>query len=253
MGLAARLLHFEAIDSTNAEAHRLAKEGERGPLWIVADLQSQGRGRLGRHWVSESGNLYSTFVFTLAATALTASQVGFVAALAVRDTALALLPRKAPPVMIKWPNDVQLGGAKFAGILPETVAQSEGGRITVALGMGLNLAHAPEGTAYPVTAFARHGAQATPREALDTLDGALSYWLSVWQEGRGFAQIRESWLKDAAGLGKEFTATVNQSEIHGRFESLGDDGAMILKLADGSLRPIHSGEVQVRIRDTGRA
>ncbi|MFZ5674239.1 MAG: biotin--[acetyl-CoA-carboxylase] ligase [Pseudomonadota bacterium] len=246
MGLKARLLHFEAIDSTNAEAHRLANDGERGPLWIVGDLQSQGRGRLGRHWVSEPGNLYATFVFTLQGTALTASQVGFVAALAIRDTALALLPRKAPPVMIKWPNDVQLGGAKLAGILVETVAQSTVGQVTVAVGMGLNLAHAPEDTPYPATALARHGAAVTPREGLDVLDGALSYWLSVWEEGRGFAAVRESWLKDAAGLGEEFTATVNNSEIRGRFESLGEDGAMILALADGSLKSIHSGEVQVR-------
>ncbi len=246
MGLKVRLLQFEAIDSTNAEAHRLAADGERGPLWIVADLQSQGRGRLGRQWVSEPGNLYATFVFTFQGTALTASQVGFVAALAIRDTALPLLPKKAPPVMIKWPNDVQLGGAKLSGILVETVAQPNDGRITVAIGMGLNLAHAPEGTPYPATALARHGVSVTPREGLDVLDGSLSYWLSVWQEGRGFAAIRESWLKDASGLGQEFTATVNNSEIRGRFESLGEDGAMILALADGSLKSIHSGEVQVR-------
>ena len=246
MGLKARLLHFEAIDSTNAEAHRLAQAGEQGPLWIAADLQSQGRGRLGRQWVSEPGNLYATFVFTLRGSALTASQAGFVAALAIRDTALALLPKKAPPVMIKWPNDVQLGGAKLSGILVETVAQPLAGHITVAIGMGLNLAHAPAGTPYPAAALAHHGVNATPREGLDVLDGSLSYWLSVWQEGRGFAAIRESWLKDAAGLGQEFTAMVNNSEIRGRFESLGDDGAMILALADGSLKSIHSGEVQVR-------
>ena len=248
MGLAGRLLHFEAIDSTNAEAHRLAKDGERGPLWIIADLQSQGRGRLGRHWVSEPGNLYATFVFTLQGSALTASQVGFVAALAIRDTALSVLPRGAPSLGIKWPNDVQLGGAKFAGILPETVAQSAAGRITVALGMGLNIAHAPGGTPYPVTALARHGASIAPRDCLDILDRALKHWLSMWQEGRGFAEIRAAWLAHAAGLGQEFQATVNQTDVRGTFTDLGDDGAMILALPDGSLKPIHSGEVQVRPR-----
>jgi BirA family biotin operon repressor/biotin-[acetyl-CoA-carboxylase] ligase len=246
MGLKARLLHFEAIDSTNAEAHRLAADGERGPLWIVSDLQSQGRGRLGRHWVSEPGNLYATFVFTLQGSALTASQMGFVAALAIRDTALALLPKKAPPVMIKWPNDVQLGGAKLSGILSKRWRSRPKAISPWRSAWGLNLAHAPEGTPYPAAALAHHGVNATPREGLETLDGALSYWLSVWQEGRGFAAIRESWLKDAAGLGQEFTATVNNNEIRGRFESLGEDGAMILALADGSLKSIHSGEVQVR-------
>ncbi len=246
MGLLGRLLHFEAIDSTNAEAHRLAKEGERGPLWIAADLQSQGRGRLGRHWVSEPGNLYATFVFTLQGSALIASQIGFVAALAIRDTALGLLPRGTGPIKIKWPNDVQLAGAKFAGILPETVAQAAEGRITVALGMGLNIAHAPEGTPYPVTALARHGASITPRACLDVLDRSLAHWLAQWREGQGFAEIRQNWLAHAAGLGQDFVGVVNQKEIKGRFTDLGDDGAMILVLADGSLRPIHSGEVQAR-------
>jgi BirA family biotin operon repressor/biotin-[acetyl-CoA-carboxylase] ligase len=246
MGLLGRLLHFEAIDSTNAEAHRLAKEGERGPLWIVADLQSQGRGRLGRHWVSEPGNLYATFVFTLQGTALTASQIGFVAALAIRDTALSVLPRGAGPIKIKWPNDVQLGGAKFAGILPETVAQSAGGRITVALGMGLNIAHAPEATPYPVTSLGRHGGVIAPRECFDVLDRSLAHWLGVWREGWGFAEVRQEWLAHAAGLGQDFVGVVNQKEVKGRFADLGDDGAMILILADGSRKPIHSGEVQTR-------
>jgi BirA family biotin operon repressor/biotin-[acetyl-CoA-carboxylase] ligase len=250
MGLLGRLLHFEVIDSTNAEAHRLAKAGERGPLWIAADLQSRGRGRLGRHWVSEPGNLYATFVFTFKGTALVASQTGFVAALAIRDTALAVLPRGMGPIKIKWPNDLQLGGAKFAGILPETVAQSGDGRITVALGMGLNIAHAPEETPYPVTALSRHGGSIGTGEALALLDRSLAHWLMIWREGVGFADVRENWLAHAAGLGQDFIGLVNQKEVQGKFADLGDDGAMILILADGSRKPIHSGEVQARVRDT---
>jgi BirA family biotin operon repressor/biotin-[acetyl-CoA-carboxylase] ligase len=246
MGLLGRLLHFEAIDSTNAEAHRLVREGERGPLWIMADLQSQGRGRLGRHWVSEPGNLYLTFVFTLQGSALVASQIGFVAALAIRDAAADVLPEGTGPIRIKWPNDVQLSGAKFAGILPETVAQGGDGRITVALGLGLNIAHAPEGTPYPVTALTRHGGSVTPGECLAVLDRWLAHWLMIWREGRGFAEIRENWLAHAAGLGQDFVGVVNQKEVRGRFADLGDDGAMILILADGSRKPIHSGEVQAR-------
>jgi BirA family biotin operon repressor/biotin-[acetyl-CoA-carboxylase] ligase len=245
MGLLGRLLHFETIDSTNVEAHRLAREGELGPLWIVADLQSQGRGRLGRHWVSEPGNLYATFVFTLESPVVTASQVGFVAALAIRDTAAHVLPETGG-IAIKWPNDVQLAGAKFAGILPETVAQSGDGRITVALGMGLNIAHAPEGTPYPVTALTRHGGSITPRECLTLLDRSLAHWLAIWREGKGFSEIRRNWLAHAAGLGQDFVGLVNQMEVQGKFADLADDGAMVLILADGSRMSIHSGEVQTR-------
>jgi BirA family biotin operon repressor/biotin-[acetyl-CoA-carboxylase] ligase len=159
---------------------------------------------------------------------------------------MAALPRGTGPVKIKWPNDVQLAGAKFAGILPETVAQPGDRRITVALGMGLNIAHAPEGTPYPVTSLLRHGGLMAPRECLNVLDRSLAHWLAVWREGQGFAEIRQEWLAHAAGLGEDFVGVVNQKEVQGRFADLGDDGAMILILADGSRRPIHSGEVQAR-------
>lgn len=242
-----RIVHFESIDSTNAEAHRRAGKGERGPLWIIADRQTAGRGRLGRGWVSEPGNLYATHLFTIAATPAAASQVSFVASLAVYDMAAKFVePAAAQVLKLKWPNDVLLGGAKFSGLLPETVHQDGTGRITLALGCGINLAHAPDEARYPVTALARHGAKVTPREALDRLDAALTHWLAIWREGRGFDAIRTAWLARAAHLGCEMIARQNDTEILGRFEGLQADGAMILTLPDGGRRTIHAGEVQVR-------
>ena len=137
-------------------------------------------------------------------------------------------------------------GAKFAGILPETVAQTGDGQITVALGMGINILHAPGETPYPVTALAHHGGNVTPGICLEVLDRSLGHWLGIWREGQGFAEIRQNWLAHAAGLGQDFVGMVNQQEVEGMFADLGDDGAMILVRADGSRRRIHSGEVQVR-------
>src|SRR6185503_19704129 len=106
-----RLIHFERIDSTNAEARRLAESGERGPLWIWSDEQTGGRGRLGRTWVSEPGNLYVTCLFQTAAAVAAVAQVSFVAAIAVHELASDLLPKEK--LFLKWPNDVLLDGAKF--------------------------------------------------------------------------------------------------------------------------------------------
>ncbi len=149
--------------------------------------QTQGRGRLGRHWVSEPGNLYVTFVFTLDGSALVAARSASSPPWPSVTPRSPLLPRRVAPVKLKWPNDVLLDGAKFAGILPETVAQSGDGRVTVALGCGLNVAHAPKGTPYPVTALAHHGGDITPRDCLDCARPLLSHWLGVWDKGRGFA------------------------------------------------------------------
>ncbi|MCA3554218.1 biotin--[acetyl-CoA-carboxylase] ligase [Aestuariivirga sp.] len=227
--------HFDRIDSTNLEARRLAEEGERGPLWLVADQQTLGRGRLGRSWVSEPGNLYATFLFAIAADPQAAAEVSFVAALAVHDAAVALRPGLSP--RIKWPNDVLIGGAKFCGVLPEVVG---GSPTRIAIGCGVNIAHAPQGTPYPVTSL---GAGLAVASVLAELDASLARRLAQWDEGRGFAAIRAAWAAHALGLGGKVTAMAGAKQLTGTFTGLAADGALMLQEADGTLTPIHSGEV----------
>ena len=227
-----RVIHFERIDSTNAEARRMAETGERGPLWIWSDEQTGGRGRLGRTWISEPGNLYVTCLFQTAASAAAAAQISFVAAIAVHELASQLLPKA--DFVLKWPNDVLKGGAKFCGLLAEVVGASP---TRIALGCGINLAHAPKGTPYPVTAL---GAKFTPDSVLRELAVSLWHWLEIWDEGRGFPIIRAAWLERAAGVGKEASV----EGMTGRFEGLGADGALLMTLADGTQKQIHAGEVR---------
>lgn len=231
-----RVLHFDRIDSTNAEARRLAETGERGPLWIWADEQTGGKGRLGRSWVSEPGNLYATFLFSFAGEPAIAAQLSFVAALAVHDTVTALLPGVRPA--IKWPNDLLLGGAKFCGLLAEVVASTPA---TVALGCGINVAHAPAGTPYPVTALGHGLAVET---VLRQLDASLKARLDMWDEGRGFGAIRAAWTERAIGLGEPCTAQLGGRELNGAFRGLAPDGALVLELADGTAQSIHAGDVR---------
>ncbi|MBI2719536.1 MAG: biotin--[acetyl-CoA-carboxylase] ligase [Rhizobiales bacterium] len=235
---------FAAIDSTNSEAQRLAAAGEAGPLWIRADVQTAGRGRLGRHWVSEPGNLHATLLFPVAAGPVVAAQVSFVAALAVHDVVSRLLP--AIRVAIKWPNDVLVGGAKVAGILAEVVGSAP---TRVALGCGLNVAHAPEGTPYPVTALAHHGVSLSIDSIFEELGSALWQRLRMWDEGRGFAAIRRDWLERAVGLG----GLARSGEIEGRFVGLAADGALMLELPGGHRRLVHAGDVRFAELDALRA
>jgi BirA family transcriptional regulator, biotin operon repressor / biotin---[acetyl-CoA-carboxylase] ligase len=224
-----RLIHCKEIDSTNAEAHRLAAEGERGPLWIWADRQTQGRGRLGRRWISEPGNLYVTHVFSTEAEPATAVQVAFVASLAVYDLASTLADSKQ--LSLKWPNDVLKSGAKCCGILPELLGQG-----VIALGMGVNLAHCPADTPYPVATLGL----IEPGAALERLALALVKWLDIWDDGLGFEKIRATWLSHASGLGQA-AATNGHSGI---FTGLANDGALLLTTPDGQTHRIHAGEVQ---------
>lgn len=234
--------HFERIDSTNAEARRLADQGERGPLWLWSDEQTGGRGRMGRNWVSQPGNLYATLLFSMAAEPNIATQTSFVAALAVHDMVKALRPDVEP--RIKWPNDVLIGGAKVCGILAEMVGTNP---TRVAIGCGVNVAHAPSGTQYPVTYLnsppLADGEGYAVESVVRELAISLSNRLKLWDEGRSFAAIRQAWSARAVGLGEQVLARLGAQELCGTFVGLAGDGALIMKTADGTATHIHSGEV----------
>ena len=224
------LIACDTIGSTNAEALARGRAGERGPLWITARAQTAGRGRRGRTWVSEPGNLFATLLLTDPAPPERAAQLSFVAALATHDAITALAP--APRLAFKWPNDVLLDGQKLAGILIE----AEGTPLIVAIGIGVNCRHHPDGTAYLATDLAG----AVTAEALfEALSDAMVHRLREWQAG--FASIRAAWLDRA--LGGELKARLGAREITGRFETLDDAGRLVLRLPDGRCEAIAAGEV----------
>lgn len=231
------LISRDTVGSTNAEALALARAGERGPLWITARAQSAGRGRRGRTWVSEPGNLHASLLLTDPAPPERAAQLAFVAALAVHDAITATAPGLAPQLAFKWPNDVLLGGAKVAGILIE----AEGMPLVVAIGIGINCAHHPADAERAATDLAAAGASVTVEALLAALSLAMVERLREWEAG--FAPIRAAWLGRAAGRGGELRARLGTRELTGRFEGIDEEGHLRLRLGDGSIETIASGEV----------
>lgn len=232
---------FDELDSTNAEATRLAQAGEAGPVWIAARRQSAGRGRRGRVWETGRGNLAATLLMTLDMPPAEAAQLSFVTALAAGDLLRAYAPDA--PVSYKWPNDVLICGEKACGILIESGSRAGQG-LWLAIGVGVNLTSAPEGTEFPATSLAAHitGSPPAPEAALERLAGAMAERVSVWRRD-GFAPVRQAWLQDAFGLGKPCAARLGRETIHGTAEGLDIDGALVLRLDDGSPRRITAGDV----------
>lgn len=240
----AEVLAFDALDSTNAEARRQAEAGARGPLWITAARQSAGRGRRGRAWVSDPRNLAATLLLVTPRPPAEAALVSFVAALAVAD----LMDAFAPPsvVALKWPNDVLLGGRKAAGILVESGPAPEGG-LWLAVGVGANLAWAPDEVERPATALADHlrgefVAPPSPAAALAALAGAFQRRLALWEAG-GAPAVLEAWSARAAGLPGPCVARLGDGEVTGHAEGLDPDGALRLRTPDGQVRRITAGDV----------
>jgi BirA family transcriptional regulator, biotin operon repressor / biotin---[acetyl-CoA-carboxylase] ligase len=233
-----RLIAHDVLDSTNAEALRLARAGERGPLWITANRQTAGRGRRGRRWISKPGNLYASLLLTEPGPTEHWPQLSFVAALATHDAIADVAAEPAPQLAIKWPNDILLGDAKLAGVLIE----GEGN--AVAIGIGVNCASHPTGMDYPATDLA--GAGVSPEALMNALALKMSGRLAQWNGGTGFSKIRADWLDRAAGLGEEISVRLADRELTGRFESLDPTGGLMLRLPAGHVTTIAAGDVLLR-------
>jgi len=237
----APILAFETLDSTNAEARRRAEAGEGGPLWITAGRQTAGRGRRGRSWSTDVGNLAATLLMTAPANPIEASQVSFVAALAVADLVSIYAPPQA--VRVKWPNDVMVNGLKVSGILIES-GPRDGGGLWLAIGVGVNLNAAPQSVDRPAAALGdfMNRPPPAPAEAVKLLALSFAHWLEIWQ-AKGFGPVREAWLQVAQGIGETCIARLDREAVEGLAEGMDADGALRLRLPDGSVRHISAGDV----------
>jgi len=223
------------VDSTNAEALRQAPRLS-GPEWILALRQTSGRGRRGRAWVDPPGNFAASLITRPKGPAEQVALLSFVAALSVFD-ALSAVCGRVQGLALKWPNDVLLNGGKVAGILLESVGQ--GGALEhVAVGIGVNLRHAPEvgeveaDALRPVSLLSETGADVTPEEFLEFLAPSFADWERQF-ETYGFEPIREAWLTRAARLGETVTARAAGKSVVGRFETLDAGGRLVLSTPEG--------------------
>ena len=265
--------------STNADLIALAASGVAEGLWLRAERQTAGRGRQGRAWVSPVGNLYASTLVRLRSADPPPATLALVAAVALEEVVRVYLPALpssrhpseswglspsartggdrpggpsfrwgddpgtggggAPTLQIKWPNDLLLDGAKLSGILLERSGDA------VVVGIGVNLAHHPDDLDRPATSLAGYGPPPDAALFLETLADIFARWLARWR-GEGLGPVRARWLERAHPPGTALTARLPDGEaIDGLFDGMDADGALILRLADGTRRVIHAGDVFV--------
>jgi BirA family biotin operon repressor/biotin-[acetyl-CoA-carboxylase] ligase len=239
------------VDSTNAEAMRRASAGETGPLWVVADTQSAGRGRSGRQWSSPPGNLHASLLLSLSSPSPKAYQLSLVAGVAVIDAirAAVALPEGAG-LRLKWPNDILIGPAKAGGILVESSTGPAG--LMAVIGIGINLVAHPDLPERPATHLGAHGVAPDPETLLAAIAPAHAGWLEVWAEGRGFAAVREAWLARCGALGQRLSVNTGRETIEGTFCGVDADGALLLQDASGRERCFSFGDVALAYPVSGQ-
>jgi BirA family biotin operon repressor/biotin-[acetyl-CoA-carboxylase] ligase len=240
-----RLVRLESCDSTNAEARRRADAGEPGPLWIWSMRQSAGRGRNGRTWQSQPGNLFASLLLGLQCPLSTASQLALVAGIAAYETVASFLPyEEHSDLVLKWPNDVLFGEEKVAGVLLESVSATRGAGCKVVVGTGINIASHPKDLPQPATSLSAHGAGVTVGAALEALAVNTHSWISRWEQGSSFTRVRRAWLDRAGPTGRPIKVRIRDGEeAEGTFAGLDSAGSLRLVTSDGTERRIAAGDV----------
>jgi BirA family biotin operon repressor/biotin-[acetyl-CoA-carboxylase] ligase len=239
------VVHRDEVDSTNTVAASLARSGAPEGTAVVAEMQTAGRGRLGRSWCSPRGkNLYLSLVLRppLAPTAV--PQLTLIAAVSVVRAVIEIA--SATPA-IKWPNDVQLNGRKLAGILTELEAEAERVRFIV-LGIGVNLNVTPEDLPEELraTATSLRIASGQPVDRCRFTGRLLSHWARDYAAflRSGFAALRPDYER-YHGLDGRAVRVSGATSVSGIVRGVSDDGALLVDTGDRIERVV-AGEVTLR-------
>jgi BirA family biotin operon repressor/biotin-[acetyl-CoA-carboxylase] ligase len=227
-----------------------ARRGEPGRIWFVTTEQTAGRGRRHRPWIAPRGNLASSVLEVMDVAPALAATLGFAAGLAIetalQSVSIEALLRSAGSERIqfslKWPNDVLVGRQKLVGIGLEAEPVA-GGRLAVVVGIGTNVVAAPEGMPTPAISLAALGIQISAEDLFSALSDAWVEFVGIWDNGRGFQAIRELWLARAAGLGQAVAVTSGGSAIEGIFDTIDEQGCMIIQTPAGRRMAVSAGDV----------
>ncbi|MDX2161288.1 MAG: biotin--[acetyl-CoA-carboxylase] ligase [bacterium] len=229
--------YFPVIDSTNQAAlHWLAAaDGAPDRALIIADEQTSGRGRSGRTWFALAGtSVLITLILHPSRAAL--PRITMLGALALLETVRAY---GAADAGIKWANDVQIGGRKVCGVLPEAAWQGDQ-LLGVALGIGLNVNVDFAGSPLDSTATSLQAAAGRPLDRLEVLQHMLER-LDHWLERIDDAALFETWRGALNMIGRPVSA----GGISGTAEAVEADGALIVRTADGVRHRVIAGDIGV--------
>lgn len=235
-----RLEIVDHIGSTNEELlARLSRgEGLRDGDWLIADRQDAGRGRLGRRWQDGSGNFMGSTIVAIRASDPLPYTLALVAGVALYEAVAPLLADRTR-LTLKWPNDLLLDDAKLAGILLERRGDH------VVIGMGVNLAIAPELPDRPTISLADTGHAVSRDDFARALATSVGVELAAWR-APGLAETISRWTRRGPTLGTRVAVNpAGEDRLTGEYRGLDPHGALLLRLADGTNRAIHAGEVEL--------
>ena len=194
----------------------------------MARTQTSGRGSRGRGWTSPPGNLYLSLMLRPLTEPRDAGKWALLAGVAAAEALSDF------DVMLKWPNDILYDGAKLGGILVETSLDVNGRLDFLVIGIGINLAHAPN---LPERRTVSLDGAIEPRPVAQTILNRVAHW-----QTQEWKSVRSAWLRHALPIGAAMSLRQGDVYRSGRFAGLNEDGSLLLD-EGGSVRVVSSGEI----------
>ena len=235
-------IHFTETESTNDRAKEMAVQGAAEGTVVVAEAQTQGRGRKGRDWFSPSkGGIYCSLILRPRIPPIDGPKITFLSAVAAAEALRAVTCLRPS---IKWPNDVLLGGKKVAGILTEMASEPDAvDYVVVGLGMNVNTVAFPGNIGEKATSVCKETHESTSRVALlrAYLEQAENWYERFKREG--FPPILERWRSLANIMDKPIRVEMINETVEGRVRDIDPDGVLILMDKNGPSHRILSGDV----------
>lgn len=225
------IIKYKEIDSTNNEAVRLLNKKKPFPYWIVAEKQTDGKGRKNRYWDSLVGNFMGTYVLEINLERKFLPHLAFVSALAIYDTIEKfILDVDGQILQLKWPNDIILNKLKCGGILIENIFSKADNYHILAIGIGVNLIKSPLRTTFPSSnIYDETNVKINPQKFLFELNKNIVKKIDYWNYGLNYKAILEQWIEKAYLLNKEISVTLpNGKKEKGIFSSIDNEGGLIL-------------------------
>jgi len=231
----APIIELGAVDSSNQEAIRRITAGEAGPLWLIAESQHSGRGRLGRTWTSETGNLFCSFICPSGLIADSLNFLPYIVGLSIAQ-ALERAGLGRDIIRLKWPNDVLLEGKKVSGVLIERTSVDA----PVVIGIGVNVTHYPSDAQFPATHVGAYTDCLAP-ELLHHLRTCFAAELGAFRT-YGTDVLMSKWRDRAWGLGSKRVIRTHAETFEALLESVADDGGLVIS-RDGTRQTVYAGDV----------
>ncbi len=244
--LVGKKIHFyESLDSTSTRAFGLARAGEAEGAVVMAETQTDGKGRVGRRWESPPGvNLYASVILRPEVAPHKAHELTFVAAVAVAEAVTSITG--ARPV-VKWPNDILIDGRKVAGILLEMSSETDRVNFVVA-GIGLNVngrrqmyTEAVGGRA--ISLCEKTGVPLDRAEVARRVFTSIDKWYNIYLKN-GFPSVLDEWRGYFASVGAAVRVVSFSKTSEGVCAGVDGDGALLLKTRSGAVERIVAGDVE---------